>query len=405
MLTLILLSLLLVSNPMAMILAGIGLVKNPTYSKKYTIIIVISLAVLAFSYYPAGHSDLVRYYEQLESIRQVSLIQAFDYFDDGLYIKNIFFWIISKLRMPGLIQVASIGIVYGITFYITVDYAEEEGKRRYIWVVLLIQFLCLNYVSIANNVRNVIAFSLIDLAAYRDLKKKKFDLITILLYILPCFIHKAGFVLLLLRIALLFTRKKIIIPAIATLLIPEIIVLSFRFRTTFARFGTLGKIVSDAILTAYRATISTSNWAITVTTSRYHLTDRYSTIFLCICFIIVILIMSQQRKTDLTISFFGLICLLTISCNVFRTPAYWRFFTAALCISGPIIIELLSGKTIKKIDTHIILILLIIFSSYLFVLHIYGSRQDIVIFDMFTDSLCNPLGIVIARIVIALVMY
>ena len=378
----------MVSNPTAMVLSGIGIVKNPTHSTRYAIVLATTLSVLAYNYIPTGHSDLVRYFAQLEYYRKIGFIQAIN-ISDALFVKNILFWIISKINMPGLLPALSVGLVYGVSFYITSDYALRNNKKKYIWVVILIQFLCLNFVNIANNIRNVIA-----LAAYRDLEKKKVDIITVLLYFLPCFIHKIAFVMILLRLLLLITRKRIIIPALATLLIPELVNIAFKYRSFFSNFGSIGRIISDAILTAYRATISTSDWAVTVMSSKYHLLDRYLTMLICIAFIIILIAMVKQQKTKLIFNFFGFVCLLTIACNVFRTPAYWRFFTVAVCLGGPVMVEMISEKQLRKVKPIYLQAVLMLFSCILFSLHLYGGRQDISILNLFANSVLNPLGII-----------
>lgn len=393
---------LLISNPIAFVLSCIGVVKDKKYSKAYALITAITLGVFAYSYNPTGHSDLVRYFQQLELMSNIPFNEVFGYGEEGLFVQNIIFWIIAKLQLPNLLPALTVAVVYGVTFYITADYAVSKGKRENIWKVLLIQFLALSFFNIANNIRNVSAFALIILAVYRDLEKKQYDIITLLLYILPVFLHKAAFILIILRLAMFISRRNVIIPILTIFLIPQIIIWGFEYRAFFTRFGLIGNIISNAFITAYRATISTSDWAITVTTSGYYITHRYLTMILTALLLISVLVYSSKKKISLVNVFFSYLCVFTLSCNIFRTPAYWRFYTAMICIGGPFILTLISEKVFKSIHPSIIQLALFAYVLVFFVLQLYGSRNDFSTANMVYNTLINPLGVILGKIILQL---
>ena len=98
-----------------------------------------------------------------------------------------------------------------------------------------------------SNVRNVSAFALLAVAVYRDMVKKKRTVITYLLYIIPCFIHMSGIVIVLFRAEIPIIRKFPYLGITSTLVIPTVIIKSYSVLQRIQFPGYVGQIVNRAI--------------------------------------------------------------------------------------------------------------------------------------------------------------
>ena len=161
--------------PLALIVAVLGIWKNPSRWRLFFPMLVYVLFVGAYCYIPGTNSnvDLVRYFPEVELYGEMSLSEAFSYADDVLYARDFLFWLCGHLHATHLVPAITTAAVYGVAGYISCDSAERCDAKRYIGGILLFQLMMLPYISIINNIRNVSGFSLIILAAYLDIVKQK----------------------------------------------------------------------------------------------------------------------------------------------------------------------------------------------------------------------------------------
>ena len=80
-----------ISTPLVLMYSILGISIQPSKWRKYYKYLIISIAVISYSYNPIGTPDLVRYYELVNLTHGSTLMQAINILNDGLYAENILF--------------------------------------------------------------------------------------------------------------------------------------------------------------------------------------------------------------------------------------------------------------------------------------------------------------------------
>ena len=396
----------LCSAPLAILYGIIVLYKTPSQWRKVFPLIVISIFTIAYNYTPINASDLSRYLVNIERAGTMSFIDYLSYTNSGLYVQDFAFWVAGKLGLPHLVPGISTAIVYGIAIYISGDYAEKNGQTKALPKVLLYQVCSLPFIGICNNVRNICAFAIIMLAVYRDCIQKKRNLLTIVLYTAPIFMHKSGFLLLLIRLLLAISGRFFIASAVVTLLIPSLLNFLMAYRMQIMRFGVMGRLIATTIRTAYISLTTTSNWANTVMTSRYHLMNRYMAITVCALLILLIVLEFHHLADNQFIRYILFLCILTIACNVFRTPVYWRFFATVNISCGVLLLSCFdpSKRTFSKASSTLYQLVLAGFALLLLMLQLYGSRAEANWMNIIEEVLVNPFVLIAIKLLLAIMV-
>ena len=104
---------LLLSAPLSIAVYLLGIAYRPKLWKKYTYLLVLSLAAIAYAYKPYGSPDLERYFEQLAECAKRSLSEVFALYGDSLYLRSILFWVLAKLGLGQLLPALTALCVYG----------------------------------------------------------------------------------------------------------------------------------------------------------------------------------------------------------------------------------------------------------------------------------------------------
>lgn len=360
--------------PILPVIATVGFWKDGTHWKRYIGFYVLTAALLAFSYVPLNEPDLVRYFEMLDDLKRTDLFQGLRFYDDGLIVKNFLFWLVAKTGINALLPAISTGTVYFAAAYMTCKTAELWNMQKYIGWVLLLQTVLLPYLSIVNNVRNICTFSLILLAVYRELILKKRNLATLLLYVLPCFIHDSAIVLIALRAAAALAKRWN--PAIiaGVIFIPSAINLAYRYVYLFDSV----EIVHSAILKAYwyMNDTDTTVWATAVSKSLWQRANRFAVLLLVAWIAVMIYHMLLRRKNEWYAGFseyLFLLCLVTLACNIFTTPQYWRFAAGVLLAAGGVLIPILA--LMKKNSRSFVLIPMLLYGMGYVFLQLWQAKS------------------------------
>jgi len=331
--TIIILNIILILCP-PLFLFSIPLMKrNYENWKKYFWMYPVLMALLAFSYAPKPDSgDIVRYFSRIDVYRQLTLkdaITLFYYRETG---ETIWIWIAAKLGLPGVLPGLAAGVVYGVSTYISCDYAERNDKKNLINWIMVICFLLLPFNNIINNIFNVTAFALVLLGVYRDLVQRRRNLLTLLLYVIPCFIQQAAFILIMVRILAVPVKKMKYIAIAIVALMPGAINLLYSNRRIFSGSSFIVGLIERG--NYYLNETANSEYAIRVQTVLWHrLNYILSMLFAGVVIWGVVMLWKAKReektiikKNDNTfLSFLFLVEILAISCVAFSAPHYWRF--------------------------------------------------------------------------------
>lgn len=380
------------------------LAKRPERWRNYLWMIVLGLAIFAFSYEPTESSDTYRYYSLIERMGKLSFSDAVFFLGyEGHYVLNVWFWLAGLTGQPSIVAFITVAVVYGISGYITCDYAERCSKIDLIPSILLVQFFLLPYFSIINNIRNVTAFSIICLAIYRDISKKQINFVTILLYVIPCFIHATAITLVLLRLLFPMAKRHPLLTIFIAVFASSIIDIAYQ---NISMFGG-NSLIAQYIIKAYR--YSSDEYAATGYGATYK-TYWWNNInfFVCMGYAIYTMLVAMPnvledgklrvrhlRIDDPMINYTFLICVMILATNVFNAPHYWRYACALSVIIGYFLIN--KGITFNHLSLRQIVVLVLCFA--------FGVLQAIRLIPVVIKTDClynfminNPITMIIKMI-------
>ena len=361
------------------------------------------MGLLAYAYTPLGTPDLVRYFEIIDRCKGLSLLEVIRMLNDGLWVENIIYWLVAAVNMPHLLPFFAAITVYGSMGYIAIDAAERFDSNR-ILIIYLFQIMAVPFIGTISNVRNISAFALIILAVYRDMVQKKRDIVTILLYILPCFWHSMGFFLVLTRLICLLSGVIFVILAGILIFTPQFITLLYTNNIFHNAPGTIGRMLNLFVQQAYgymNDRGQNSTWTRSVMNSGSFRLQRIA--FFAIAIIIIYFSIKHYRQTeteyDRKYDLFAIfIAGITLACNVTETTVYWRFGTATIIASGPILNSIFINNKYSSIIDKIISFLLLVCAFVLMLLNIRISRINIDYGEYFSTAFITSIYSVIAQL-------
>lgn len=325
------------STPLTALYSIISFINFPNRWRKYFPLYVLSVFLIVYSFNPTGGSDLVRYFSFMDDMGEMTLEEVFLAIRfERLYVTKILFWICGRYNLHHLITALSTAIVYGVTGYITCDYGESSGTLKIVPKILLLQFLAMPFLQIISNLRNISSFSLVILAVYRDVYKKKGFIKNLWLYILPCMIHQNAFVLVLFRFLLLFIRGTwiFVFTPIGIAIFPTFIQIAYRYQTLIERLP-LGGSFSSVISNLYFYITASEQFSESTYRS---IQDTFQRTIMYSIAIIILFYFYRRRVKDKSIQKYILyscfLCMATLACSIFKYPNYWRFFSAFMCAGG-----------------------------------------------------------------------
>ena len=364
----------LFSPPLGMIVSLV-FVRNDFRSwRVYIAIIAFAMGIFAYYYEPTIECDLTRYYEFVESMIGHTYLESLEIADriglvghDPLYSFIALCWGVALTGNARFLPMISTASVYYIGMYITCRYSEdladdEQDAARYLCFILL----AVNFFSIVNNVRNMLSFSLIILAVFRDCHLKKRNLLTVAIYAAGIFMHLSGIVLILFRFFVPVFRKAKTPVLIIGLIIPNIVV---RLTPVLRRIDTrnvLARRVIDLFISGNSYyTHTDADWAITVASSGAQ--RLFKILYLSLAAAIVVLYYCYNHaleKEDCTelreqgtkgsmIDFSYYCSVLALACAPMVMPEYWRFgCSAILCGAGLFVLLPVYLKSYGKTVQH-----------------------------------------------------
>lgn len=313
-------------------------------SKESAFCFALFLSSIAYSYaLPNDLCDLYEYFQNMKSLRNLTLFQAFDV--NGLNIKEflplslLLQWIVAKTGDFHLLPAFTVFIIYFIGIYIT-SKISEDLKIDKLNKIICVSFILLypNFTGIISNIRNIFSFSIFGYAVYRELYENKKNCLTYLIYTIPLFIHSATFVLLGLRIFCNYIGNNKSIFLLLSLLSKSIVDFAYTFINFIPEYLFPIKII---FYKAYRYFNSVSDWAILASTSGSHRLAKFIYIFITLLLCLSIgLISKNATKIKLQNYYkssnyvqriyrfmnFEFSCgLVTVACWAMPLPEYWRF--------------------------------------------------------------------------------
>ena len=354
------------STPLGIYALIVGFLFAPSKSKHYVFFLGLAFGLIAYCTTPLRTIDITRYFQQLDSIRDLPFSQAVNWADDGLVIKNIVFWLVSQTKDNRILPFISIFTVYVSASYIIIDSCGDN--KRIARAILLFQLMAIPFYHTYSNVRNVSAFALLAVAVYRDMVKKKRTVITYLLYIIPCFIHMSGIVIVLFRAVIPIIRRFPYLGITSTLVIPTVIINSYSVLRRIQFPGYVGQIVNRAIWKAYSSTVATSDYAVETQSHGSFLAGRLVAFVFCVGLLLFVLSEIKRKRTERVYDyqiFVGVLISMTLLWSIMGVVKYWVLLFFVYIICTPVIIWAFNDPDRKVGLRQKLLICVIVFSNFL----------------------------------------
>lgn len=379
-----------ISTPLVLMYSILGISIQPSKWRKYYKYLIISIAVISYSYNPIGTPDLVRYYELVNLTHGSTLMQAINILNDGLYAENILFWIVGRIGNMNLLAAISGTITYAISIYITCDIATIYKMERKIPPLIAMQMMILPFVSILCNVRCVLAFSLVSFAVYQELVKMNRKLIVYMLYVIAVFMHMTALIMILMRVSLIITKNMKWMVMMVISMIPIIIALLYQYVDKLP-FGNMIKLLVTKVYWYFNDDLR-SEFSQRISNSNADYINRLLLVSLAIIFIVCILTQFSKLYSKISnyITYIFMQCLATVACYSVVTPQYWRFSAVSIiCGFGPVLIPILKKYQNSSICLKAIYWLMPIYSVVIFIINIWKCRYIVDYLDWGVNFILN----------------
>ena len=342
--------------PLGMIASLICIHRDFDSWRAYIAVIALTMGVFAYHYEPTVQCDLLRYFGLVEKMTGHTYSEALEIADqtglighDPLYSFIALCWIVSKTGNVHWLPFVATTSVYYIGMYITCRCSEDLTENRqeaveYLYFILL----AVNFFSIVNNVRNMLSFTLIALAVFRDCHLRKRNPLTYTLYAFGVYMHLSGIILIAFRILIPLVKKMRLPLLIIGLAVPNAITHLAPVLNRIQTGSTLLRRFISLVNSGYLYyTHVDADWAITVANSGaqklFKIFYLSSAAAIVVIYYILIHVLKTREDESLRekyrhtsmIDFTYFCAVLAIACGPMVMPEYWRFgCMAILCGAG-----------------------------------------------------------------------
>ena len=384
--------------------------------RRISFCIALFLAAFAYSYTPKGENpDIVRYFEFIDQIKDLPFFEAITMGVRGgknMYFLSAVCWVIGQIGDNYLLPAISVFFTYYIGAYVTLKISNDLKVNRINTAsVLLLVIFTPSFYSITNNVRNILAFAIVGYGVFRDLYLRKRNIVTILLYILPIFLHFSAITIVLLRFIILFKGKWKVIFSVLAISLKKISTFMYFSFKDISYDNTIVELLKQYTWKAHNYfNDTTSQWGLIVQQSGSYTMKRYLYVSFAMLFCIISFYVSgkiEKNKINVPIEnkkgfvkmldFSFYLGLLTVACMQMLKPEFWRFASVLLLFSAPVIfVSILYVK-----DRFIILLtnVLFVYMPLCLALTIRDLRLSYVGELLFKPFISSPIIIVVKNFI------
>ena len=354
----IVISLLFIIAPFLTIpLIILGLIRDRKHSIVYIVLLALLMALIAYNFSPKPTQDLYRYnYIMSREYAPLDLGQYLQImFNNNKFLFAFLRYIISQVGNLRILPFICVLIGYFIVIYTIFDYTKVKNIKTYKGIFILIVFLCIFYfINFISGLAQFLATSIGFLAFYLEYVKDKRKIYYKILYVQPGFIHASMFLILLIRILLIFDFKKtkyFIIPlfifyGVAKNMMYNIVIL-------FVNVPLINNLVSKA------------NMYLLESQSTWYSTYGITIILLLLFFMAVYLLTNKKYRHIENEKFCDLIFIVLLFniCSVQYFDIYTRIFDFSIVLMNLYLLQILD--IVKRKYKIIIIIGLVLFSLLL----------------------------------------
>lgn len=347
----------LICPPFGMALALFYLYNSDDNWKTCIFCVAYAMAIFAYCYEPTVDSDLVRYREIMAQIQNKSFFDAVNsgiYGEGNLYVFMALCWLLGNIGQPNFLQAISVFFVMLIAGYINYKIATDNAiSYKESFATLIFIILNASFYNLTNSVRNILAFIIIFYAVFRDVYLKKKDVITIILYVAPCFMHASAILLVMFRFVISITSKIKWGLLVLIIMMKTIVGYLASFFSTIGGSNIVLKLVENMLIKGNRYYNNyNSAWAITASSSGSMRLMKILLVLECIIITAFIFKRSSMSKSGVALSDFSsklyermklidylfLVDVMGFACVPMHMPEYWRFLVVVILFNGVILL-------------------------------------------------------------------
>lgn len=335
-----------------------------TNLKKYTFPLAFFFGTIGYTLRYVNPNDLTRYFEKISKISN-SLIETLVNDDQRLYINDILFHFIKIANNDYLLPFIVGFVCYLIVFYVLFDLISNSSRIFKGYEIISLIIFCVGMVptySIITNVRCVLAYLIMSFAIYMHSYKKKFNVFTIICYIIPLGLHSSAIIILLLRILSMILKKVSKVAIVFSLFLPSIVDFLHLYVNRIG-LGIIGGMLKNAVNKAYYYLYwNEGGWATQIESSISNIFTRITGTIMLLVFIFIILKNSNKKlfKKEMInlpmINYLFFVSVFALGCLSIKTGAFWRFNAIVMLFSPVIIVQALENEYISKKSVNYIYI-------------------------------------------------
>lgn len=185
------------------------------YIKWLFLALVLALSVMAFFVVPEEMDDLSNYFWQVANLRKGGFSLLRQMIEDGsedwdsLPVCGLYFYLISRFPDNGMLPAVTIFLAYGSIFWVLWRAAKRyEVNKWYLFLASVFLLSTYWFYDICSGIRNGLTFTLFCFFAYVELVEKKWRPACWVGYVAMCLMHSSGILMMMVRLALLFSGRK-----------------------------------------------------------------------------------------------------------------------------------------------------------------------------------------------------
>lgn len=181
-------------------------------NRKFVLVLTFAfLSWIALGFEPTPNLDLYRHYETLDTFRNIgyeATVEMRRHSMGDLPVYSMLFYAISFLGNNKLLLVFTYYVVYGCLFSVLSMHIKDEKLSDKHWRIGYAIIMLTTNAYAMTGVRNMLAFAVVCLFMYIDLRRKKMRILSAVMYILMCFLHDSMMIFVIFRIMLYFSNIK-----------------------------------------------------------------------------------------------------------------------------------------------------------------------------------------------------
>lgn len=324
----------------------------------FSLFFVLSISLLAYKLEPDPSLDLFRYFNYLDSIKNVEVKNLFTHgaYSNTLLIQT-YFYIISQTNNFYLLSSITSAFVFTLIFYICYNFRKKlnvtfQETAFYILAIISVATLA----GIISGVRQNLAWVLLAFSIYRDFFKRSHNpQWKFLTYILPALVHMSTLPFILIRVILPIFRKFNLLKYLVLL-----------WPITISALEIIKNILPKSLESPINSLINYANGS-------FNLTPKFIVSFLGYLVILYFIIKIKDKKDNVIFSddfflYYTIIVFFGVA-SVFIPTLFTRTFEYTIYISLPIISLVFKSKFHNKYTFIYLLLFLFLFLFYYTDLH------------------------------------